>query len=106
MLSNKKISPIITELFIRGKTLNIFLAILFHCSKKYYSKFNTLFCHENPNKSELQQIAFNYSSDIDFQDFKNLYKKCTAKPYSFLVIDTTLAADNPLRFRKNLVERI
>ena len=36
----------------------------------------------------------------------NFYKKCTAKPYSFLVIDATLALDNPLRFRKNLLERI
>ena len=34
----------------------------------------------------------------------NLYKKCTAKPYSLLVIATTLASDNPLRFRKNLSE--
>ena len=45
-------------------------------------------------------------SDIDFQDFMNLYKKCTQNPYSFLVIDTTLASDNPLRFRKKLLERI
>ena len=59
-----------------------------------------------PNKQELQQIAFNHSSDADFQDFMNLYKKCTTKPYSFLVIDTTLGSDNPLRFRKNLLERI
>ena len=59
-----------------------------------------------PNKQELQQIAFNHSPNIDFRDFMNLYKKCTAKPYSFLVIDTTLASDNPLRFRKNLLERI
>ena len=33
-----------------------------------------------PNKRELQQIAFNYSSDIDPQDFMNLYKKCAEKP--------------------------
>ena len=59
-----------------------------------------------PNKKELQQIAFNHSSDIDFQDFIDLYKKCTTKPYSFLVIDTTLASDNSLSFRKNLLERI
>ena len=58
------------------------------------------------NKQELQQIAFNNSSDIDFKDFMNLYKKCTKKPYSFLVIDATLSSDNPLRFRKNLSERI
>ena len=36
----------------------------------------------------------------------NLYKKCTKKPYSFLVIDTTLASDNYSRFRKNLLETI
>ena len=59
-----------------------------------------------PNKRELQQIAFNYSSDINFRDFMILYKKCTAKPYSFTIIDTTLASDNPLSFRKNLSERI
>ena len=55
-----------------------------------------------PNKQELQQTGFNHSSDIDFQDFMNLYKKCTTKPYSFLVIDATLGADNSSRFRKNL----
>ena len=59
-----------------------------------------------PNKLELQQIAFNHSSDIDFKDFMNLYKKCTSKPYYFLVIDATFASDNPLNFRKNLLERI
>ena len=53
-----------------------------------------------PNKRELQQTAFNHSSDIDFQVFMNLYKKCTAKPYSFLVIDTTLGSDNSSRLRK------
>ena len=40
-----------------------------------------------PNKRELQQNGFNYSSDIDFQDLVNLYKTCTEKPYSFLVIE-------------------
>ena len=42
------------------------------------------------NKRELQQIAFNHSSNLDFQYFMNLYKKCTAKPFPFLIIDTTL----------------
>ena len=36
----------------------------------------------------------------------NLYKKCTAKPYFYLVIDATLASDNRSRFRENLLERI
>ena len=38
---------------------------------------------EIPNKQELQQIAFNHSSNIDFKDFMNLCNKGTAKPYSF-----------------------
>ena len=59
-----------------------------------------------PNKRELDQIVYNHSSDIDSKDFMNLYKKCIAKPYSFLVIDGTFGWDNPLRFRKNLLERI
>ena len=37
------------------------------------------------SKQELQHIALNYSSDIEFEDFMNFYEKCTAKPYSFLV---------------------
>ena len=43
--------------------------------------------------------------DIDFEDLMNLYKKCTAKPYSFLANDTTLASDKSLRFRCNLLEK-
>ena len=54
------------------------------------------------NKGELQQTAVNHPSDIDFNDFINIYKKCTAEPYYFLVNDTVLPSDNPLRFRKNI----
>ena len=61
---------------------------------------------KTPKKQDLQQTAFNHSSNIDFKEFVNLYKKCTAKPYSFLVVDATLVSDNILRFRKNLSERI
>ena len=58
------------------------------------------------NNRELQQIAFNHSSDINFRDFMNLYKECTRKPYSLLVIDTTLASDKSSRSRKDLLETI
>ena len=51
-------------------------------------------------------MVFNHLFDFDFQDFMNLYKNCTAKPYFSLVIDDTLTSDNPLHFRKNLSERI
>ena len=58
------------------------------------------------SKGKLQQIVFNYSSDIDFKDFVNCYKECTAKPYSFSVIDSTFVLDNPLRLRKIFLERL
>ena len=57
-------------------------------------------------REEKKQMAFNHSSDIDLKDCMNLNKKCTEKPNSFFVIDTTLASDNPLCVRKNLSERI
>ena len=110
MLNDKKVNPIVTELFIRRRKLKISLVFI---TQSYFVspkniRLNSLhyFIMKIPNKGELQQISFNHSSDIDFRDFMNFYKKCTAKPYSFLVIDATLALDNPLRFRKNLLERI
>ena len=42
------------------------------------------------------------SSVIDFKDFIKIYKKYADKAYSFLVDDTTLVSDDPLRFRINL----
>ena len=60
------------------------------------------FIKKIPNERELQQIALNYSSDIDFNGFIRIYKKCTAEPYSFLVNDTSLPSENPLRFRKKI----
>ena len=56
------------------------------------------------NKRELQQIAINHSADIIYKDFRKIYKKCTRESYSFLTIDTTLLANNSLRFRKNLLD--
>ena len=53
------------------------------------------------NKRELKQIDIDHSADIDYKDFLKIYKNCTNKPYSFLAIDTTLPADNLMRFRIN-----
>ena len=53
-----------------------------------------------PDKRELQQISINHSSNINTKDFIKIYKKSTDEPYSFLVNDSTLSSDNPLRFRK------
>ena len=55
------------------------------------------------NKKELQNIATNYSPDIDYNTFMKIYRKFTSKPHSFLTIDITLPADDRLRFRKYLL---
>ena len=106
MINNKKLNSIVTELFIRGRKLNISLVFI---TQSYFKvpkdvRLNTthFLISKIPNKRELQQIAINHSSDIRTEDFINIYRECTAEPYSFLVNDATLASDNPLRFRKNL----
>ena len=98
MLSDKKFNPKVTELLIRERKLNISLVFItlscFAVSKIIRLNSTHYFVMKIPNKKELQQILFNHLLDIDFQDFINLRKNCTAKPYSFLVSDTTLASDN------------
>ena len=101
MLSNKKLNQIITEL------LNMSLAFIV---KSYFAvpiniRLNSThyFIMKTSNKREL---VYNHSSDITFKGFLNLYKRCNAKPYSFLVIDAILASDNSSHFKNNLLERI
>ena len=106
MISNKKLNSIATELFIRCRKLNISLVFISQSyvkvTKDVRNNSTDFFIMKILNKRELQQIAINHSSDINTKDFIYIYKKCTDKPYSFLVIDTTLPSNNPLRFRKNL----
>ena len=104
MIHNKKLNSIVTELFIRGRKLNISLVFI---TQSYFKvpkdvRLNTthFFIAKIPNKRELQQISLNHSSHISTKDFIKIYEKCTAEPYSVLVNDNTLASHNPLRFRK------
>ena len=107
MINNKKLNPIVTELFIRGRKLNISIVFItqscFKVPKDVRLNSTHFFIMKIPNKRELQQIALNLSSDIDFKDFMMIFEKYTAEPYSFLVNDTTLPSDNPLRLRQNLL---
>ena len=106
VINDKKLNSIVTELFIRGRKLNISLAFItqsyFKVPKDVGINSTHFFVMKISNKRELQQIGLNHSSDINSKDFIKIYKKCTAKSYSCLVNDATLASDNPLRFRKNL----
>ena len=85
MINNKKLNSIVTELFIRGRKLNISLVFI---TQSYFKvpkdvRLNTthFFIMKIPNKRELQEIAINHSSDINTKDFNNIYKKCIDKQY-------------------------
>ena len=78
MLTNKKLNLIETELFIRVRKLNTSLVLI---TKSYFAvpkniRLNSMhyFIIKIPSKKELLQKI----------------KKCTAKSYSFLVVDATL----------------
>ena len=108
MINNKNLNPIVTELFIRGRKLNIFLVFI---TQSYFKapkdvRLNTIhfFIAKIQNNRELREIATNISSDISTKDITNIYRKCTVERLSFLINDTTLASDNPLRFRKSFLE--
>ena len=107
MINNKKLDSIVTELFIRGRKFNISIVFTtqsyFKVPKDVRLNSTHFFIMKIPNKRELQQFALNHSSDIDFKGFMKIYKRYTKEPYSFLVNDTTLPSDYPLRFRKNLL---
>ena len=108
MIHNKKLNLRVTELFIRRRKLNISLAFItqsyFKVPKDVTPNTSHFFIAKIPNKRELQQIAINHPPDNAI-DFANIYKKCTAEAYSFLVNDTTLVSNDPLKFRKNLLNK-
>ena len=105
MIDNKKLNAIVTEMFIRGRKLNISIVFItqsyFKVPKDVRPNSTHFFIMIISNKRELRQIALNHSPDINSKDFIKIYKKYTAEPYSFLVNDAMLASDNPLRFRKS-----
>ena len=52
------------------------------------------------NRRELQQISVDHSADVDYKDFLKIFRNCTKEPSSFFTINTTLPANDPMRFRK------
>ena len=69
----KKLNPIVTELFIRSRKLNISLVLIrqsyLAVRKDVMLNYTQYFVMKVPKKRYLQQIFFNHSLDIDFQDF-------------------------------------
>ena len=106
IMTNKRFQAIIKELFIRCRKLNTLLVFI---TQSYFSvpkdvRLNSThyFIMKINNRKELQNIAINHSADIDYKDFMKIYGECAKEPFNFLTIDTTLPANDHLRFRKNL----
>ena len=76
MINNKKLNSIVTELFLRGRKLNISLVFItqsyFKVPKDVRLNTTKFFIMKIPNKRELQQIPINHSSNTDFKEFINM----------------------------------
>ena len=84
IINNKNLDSMVTELFIRGRKLNISLVFI---TQSYFKvpkdiRLNTthFFIAKVSNRRELQEIGWNHSSDIKTEDFINIYRECTAEP--------------------------
>ena len=102
IMANKKFQVIIKELFISCRKVNISLVFI---TQSYFSvpkdvtlnSTHYLIMKTNSNR-ELQNIAITHPAHIDYKDFAKIYRECTKTSYSFLTIDTTLPASDPLKF--------
>ena len=105
IMTNKKFQAIIKELFIRCRKWNISLVFItrsyFRVPKNVRLNSTRYLIMKIHKRREIQKIAIDHSADIDYKNFLKIYRNCTKEPYSFLTIDTTLPADNPMRFRMN-----
>ena len=94
MINNKKLNAVVTALFIRGTKLNISIVFItqsyFKVPKDVRLNSTHFFIMKIPNKRE-RQTALHLSLDIDI--------------FLFWGNDTTLPSDNPLRSRKNLLNK-
>lgn len=82
----------IDELFVRGrKTPNCSVMYLtqsyFNTPPLLRKQVNYVIAMNVDNQRELQEISKTYATDIDYKEFKQLYKDCVKQDFGFLVID-------------------
>ena len=103
-LVNKKLYPIVTELFIRGRRLNLFLVFIIQSYSAVpknirLKTLRTILLWKIQTNKNVKNF---YPITHQILTLKTLctFIICTAKAYSFLVTDATLASDNPFTFQK------
>ena len=81
IMTNEKFEPIIKELFIRCRKINISLVFI---TQSYFSvpkhvRLNSThyFIMKIDNKREVQKFAINHSTNIDYKDFIKIFRECT-----------------------------
>ena len=81
IMKNEIFQAIIKELFIRCRKLNISLVLItqsyFSVPKNVRLNSTHYLIMKIKNKSELQNIAINHFSDIDYKNFMKIYRECT-----------------------------
>ena len=82
IMSDRKFKAIIKELFIRSRKLNISIVFI---TQSYFRM---------PKDARLNSTHYL---------LMKIYKNCMSKPYSFMIIDTTLPGGHPMRFRRNFL---
>ena len=108
IMRSEKFKPIVRELFIRCRKLNISIVFI---TQSYFralkdSRLNsTHYILMNiGNKKELKSIAEENSGHLDFKEFLKIYNYCTKEPYSFMLVDTRPTAR--VTFKKNFDEPV
>ena len=70
MINNKKLNPVVTELFIRGRKINNSIVFIAQSCFKVRKEVRLNIAHfcimKIPNKRELPQISINHYSDFEY----------------------------------------
>ena len=109
MDNNEKLNKIVTELFIRGRKLNIYLVFItqsfFEVPKDVRLNTTHFLLWKFQIKENFKILCLIVHQILTLKAYESFQNMC-CKTTFFLVIDDTPASDNPSCFRKNLLEII
>ena len=96
IMRSEKFKEIVKELFIRCRKLNISMVFktqsYFRTPKDARLNCTHYILMKIGNKKELESIAEENSSHLDFKEVLKIYNYCTREPYSFMMVDTRATA--------------
>jgi hypothetical protein len=88
---NKKANEKVSELFIRGRKRNASIIYqtqsFFHVPKLMRLQANYVALFSVAGAGELREICKHFATQVDYNEFKKLFKQCTDRPFSFMLLD-------------------